>query len=378
MLVDGLEVAPLVDALGRDLPLAGRAGRAAQEVVGQLDAVVLRDELRRRLARHPWPACSRRASARRAGRAPARRARRRPASPSTMSSWPLVRMRTLNCDLEVLEVLVVGAEQRFDVLVRDGDLAHDGGGRYGVTPGQARRSGRVRTAAAPASRRGAGSAIPSMRMCNSFSCFGLTVEGAPGHQVHRLRRLGERDDVPDRLLAAQDGDDAVEPERDAAMRRRPVLERVEEEAEAQPGLLVRDLQQLEDQALQRLVVDPDAAAGDLAAVQHEVVGARPRAARDRVSSSAGVALERRGERMVHELPALLVLDPLEHREVDHPEELELRRIEQVLLLRDLQPQLRRAAATSGRACPAAIKQRDPPAPPRRARAPAGSPLRPPP
>ena len=53
-------------------------------------------------------------------------------------------------------------------------------------------------------------------------------------------------------------------------------------------LLVRDPQQLEDQPLQRLVVDSDAAAGDLAAVQHEVVGARPRA--------AGIGLEHRRRR----------------------------------------------------------------------------------
>jgi hypothetical protein len=36
--------------------------------------------------------------------------------------------------LEVLEVLVVAAEQRFDVLVWNGDLADDGSGRYGVAP----------------------------------------------------------------------------------------------------------------------------------------------------------------------------------------------------------------------------------------------------
>jgi hypothetical protein len=39
---------------------------------------------------------------------------------------------------EVLEVLVVAAEQRFDVLVWNGDLAYNGGGRNGVTPGQTR------------------------------------------------------------------------------------------------------------------------------------------------------------------------------------------------------------------------------------------------
>ena len=57
-------------------------------------------------------------------------------------------------------------------------------------------------------------------------------------------------------------------------------------------LLVRDAEQLEDQALQRLVVDPDAAAADLAAVQHQVVGARAHAARVGLEQ-AGVALERR-------------------------------------------------------------------------------------
>jgi hypothetical protein len=35
---------------------------------------------------------------------------------------------------EMLEVLVVAAEQRFDILVWNGDLAYDGGGRNGVTP----------------------------------------------------------------------------------------------------------------------------------------------------------------------------------------------------------------------------------------------------
>ena len=43
--------------------------------------------------------------------------------------------------------------------------------------------------------------------------------------------------------------------------------------------------------------------------------------------------------MVHELAALLVLEPVEHREVDDPEELEAIRVEQVLTLRDVQAQL---------------------------------------
>ena len=51
-------------------------------------------------------------------------------------------------------------------------------------------------------------------------------------------------------------------------------------------------EQLEDQPLQALIVDPDAAAGDLAAVEHEVVGARARPARIGLEQT-GVALERR-------------------------------------------------------------------------------------
>ena len=51
------------------------------------------------------------------------------------------------------------------------------------------------------------------------------------------------------------------------------------------------------------------------AVDHDVVGA--------AAPGAGIGVEvarRRGERVVHRVPALLVLVPLEHREVDDPEE----------------------------------------------------------
>ena len=69
------------------------------------------------------------------------------------------------------------------------------------------------------------------------------------------------------------------PERDAAVRRRAVLERLEEEAEPRLRLLVADAQPPEHPRLQRRVVDSDAAAADLAAVQHQVVGLRADRAR---------------------------------------------------------------------------------------------------
>ena len=43
--------------------------------------------------------------------------------------------------------------------------------------------------------------------------------------------------------------------------------------------------------------------------------------------------------MVHELPSLLRLEPLEHRKVDDPQELVAVGIEQVFAFGDVQPQL---------------------------------------
>src|SRR3989442_9706977 len=48
-------------------------------------------------------------------------------------------------------------------------------------------------------------------------------------QVLRALRLGEGDDVADGLGAGHHGDDAVEAEGDAAVRRRAVLERLQQE-----------------------------------------------------------------------------------------------------------------------------------------------------
>jgi len=60
--------------------------------------------------------------------------------------------------------------------------------------------------------------------------------------------------------------------------RRAVLQRLEEEAEPELRVLVADAEQREHPALKRGVVNADAAAANLAAVQHEVVGLREHAA----------------------------------------------------------------------------------------------------
>ena len=58
------------------------------------------------------------------------------------------------------------------------------------------------------------------------------------HEIDRLRRLRERHHFANRRLAGEDGADAIETERDAAVRRRAELERVEEEAESGFRVLV--------------------------------------------------------------------------------------------------------------------------------------------
>src|SRR5439155_22672934 len=89
---------------------------------------------------------------------------------------------------------------------------------------------------------------------------------------------------------------------------------------------------------QRLIVYPDAAAADLAAVEHEIVGACACAPLSGFQQMP-IALERSGERMMHELVALLLLEPLEHRKVHDPEERERVRVEQPGLSRETQAQL---------------------------------------
>ena len=87
-------------------------------------------------------------------------------------------------------------------------------------------------------------------------------------------------------LARQDRADAVEAERDAAMRRRAVLERFEEEAEAVLRVLVADAEQPEHRGSGSRVVDTNAAAAELPAVEHDVVGLGEHVRPGRLSSGA--------------------------------------------------------------------------------------------
>ena len=124
---DGVEVAALVDALRQHLPPARGPRRAAQEVVRELDAVVLGDQLRRRL--HVSLAELVAAAHQRAELLEhplgARHVRRLSLDDQLLAARPDA---DAELRFEVLEVLVVVAEQRFGALVGDLNLANDGGG----------------------------------------------------------------------------------------------------------------------------------------------------------------------------------------------------------------------------------------------------------
>src|SRR5579863_2480626 len=100
------------------------------------------------------------------------------------------------------------------------------------------------------------------------------IRRSVGHQVLRLGRLREGDHFADRLLASEQRYDAIDAEGDAAMRRRSVGQRIEEEAEAAAPLLLAEAQHLEYAILQLLLVDSDAARAQFDAVQHQVVSFR--------------------------------------------------------------------------------------------------------
>src|SRR5712691_12783058 len=121
------------------------------------------------------------------------------------------------------------------------------------------------------------------------------------------------------------------------MWRRAVTEGFEQESEALFRFRLADAESLEHSRLQLGTVDTDAAAAQLEAVEHDVVGARHR--------RAGIALHlvdilerRRRERMMPREVALRLLVPLEEREVRYPQKLPGVGRNQVLVLRDADAQ----------------------------------------
>src|ERR1022692_1195657 len=79
--------------------------------------------------------------------------------------------------------------------------------------------------------------------------------GRVHHQINGLRRLGEGNPLAQAFGARQDHHDAVEAQRNSAVRRRAVLQRLQEEAEARLLLLGRHAEGFEDLRLNVLAMN---------------------------------------------------------------------------------------------------------------------------
>ena len=152
-----------------------------------------------------------------------------------------------------------------------------------------------------------------------------------GERILARLRLREGDDLTDVLLAGEQGDEAVDPEGEAGVGRGAVAERLEQEPELALLLLRRDPEQLEDPLLDARTMDPHRAGAQLPTVQHQVVGlaagGEERLGRgDRVAGTADggevLGVGHREGVVGRDRPAGLVVDPLEEREVDDPQEVQ--------------------------------------------------------
>ena len=80
-----------------------------------------------------------------------------------------------------------------------------------------------------------------------------------GHQVDGLCALREGNHLAQAGRSGQQHHNAIQTQRDAAMRRRAVLQRVQEEAEARARLVVADAERVEDHLLHVFAMNPDGA-----------------------------------------------------------------------------------------------------------------------
>ena len=129
-------------------------------------------------------------------------------------------------------------------------------------------------------------------------------------------------------------------QRDAAMRRRAIGERVQKEPEALARCLVAQAQRLEHARLHILAMNSDAAGAELDAVQHQIVALRAALPR-RGFELVEVFFEDSGERMLRAHPALVVLAPFKKREAGDPGKFPFAAVNQVELVAQIQANLAR-------------------------------------
>ena len=161
--------------------------------------------------------------------------------------------------------------------------------------------------------------------------------GRIGHQALRALGLGEGDHVADGFGAGHQRDQAIQPERQAAMRWRAVLQGVEQEAEFLLRFFLADVERVEHLGLHFLLVDTHRAAADFPAVEHHVVGLG-HCGTGVAGEQVFVAVLRCGEGMVQRGPAVVFFVVLEHGEIHHPQRRPGAAIEVVFFMADFRTQ----------------------------------------
>src|SRR5581483_977075 len=151
----------------------------------------------------------------------------------------------------------------------------------------------------------------------------INLRGRVGHEVLGGGGFGKGDDFAQGFFAAEKHGDAVDAERDAAVRRRAVGERIEKETEAAAKLLFGQAERLKKPLLNILAVNPDAAGAEFIAVEHEVVALRANFPR-RGFELVEVLVHDACEGMLRADPGFVRLAPLKERESGDPQEFPLR------------------------------------------------------
>src|SRR5439155_6633274 len=155
-----------------------------------------------------------------------------------------------------------------------------------------------------------------------------------GEWVRAARRLREGDDLADVRLAGEERNETFDAEGEATVRRCTHLQRLQEPPEFRLSLLVGHAHRAEDPLLDLLAMDPDRARAELPAVPDQVVVLAQGGAGIGVDQVL-VPLEWAREGVVYEHPVTRVLVLQEEREIEDPEELVARVVDQAELLRQL-------------------------------------------
>ncbi len=152
--------------------------------------------------------------------------------------------------------------------------------------------------------------------------------------------FGERDHLADVGRSKKKHDQAVKAERDAAVRRGAITERVQQKAELRLRLFFTNAQRLKRALLHIAPVNPNAAPAQFNAVEDQII--RLRFDLQRIGlKKIHMLRERRGKGMVAGGGVALVVF-FKQRPVGHPQKVVLLGVEQFQLLAQMQPQMRQA------------------------------------